>query len=77
MQFVERCRNVHRLDVVGLMCIPPGGVPAGPYFAHLASLGRAAGVAQLSMGMSADFEVAIEMGATLVRVGSALFGQRG
>lgn len=77
VQFVERCRNVHRLDVVGLMCIPPGGVPAGPYFAHLASLGRAAGVAQLSMGMSADFEVAIEMGATLVRVGSALFGQRG
>ena len=64
------------LDVIGLMCIPPEGDPAGPYFAHLASLGRDAGVDNLSMGMSGDFEIAIAMGATHVRVGSALFGHR-
>ena len=74
--FVERCRREHGLDIVGLMCIPPDGVPPGPYFAHLATLGRAAGVERLSMGMSGDFEVGIAMGATDVRVGSALFGQR-
>ncbi|MFP9139429.1 YggS family pyridoxal phosphate-dependent enzyme [Devosia sp. XGJD_8] len=74
--FVERCRSVHGLDIVGLMCIPPDGVPPGPYFAQLAELGRAAAVASLSMGMSGDFEVGIAMGATHVRVGSALFGHR-
>lgn len=74
--FVARCREVHGLDVVGLMCIPPDGMPPGPYFAKLAGLARAAGVAQLSMGMSGDFEVGIAMGATHVRVGSALFGAR-
>jgi pyridoxal phosphate enzyme (YggS family) len=74
--FVERCRREYGLDIVGLMCIPPDGVPPGPYFAQLAGLGRQAGVAKLSMGMSGDFEVAIAMGATHVRVGSALFGQR-
>lgn len=76
LDFVTRCRDVHGLDIVGLMCIPPDGVPAGPYFAHLAGLGRAAGLTQLSMGMSGDFETAIAMGATQVRVGSALFGHR-
>lgn len=76
VDFVARCRAVHGLDIVGLMCIPPEGQPAGPYFAHLAQLGKAAGVAQLSMGMSGDFETAIAMGATSVRVGSALFGKR-
>jgi pyridoxal phosphate enzyme (YggS family) len=74
--FVTRCRDVHGLDIVGLMCIPPDGVPPGPYFAHLAELGREAGVARLSMGMSGDFEVGIAMGATDVRLGSALFGRR-
>jgi hypothetical protein len=76
VEFVERCRTEHRLDVVGLMCIPPEGQPPGPYFAQLAVLGKAAGVAKLSMGMSSDFETAIAMGATHVRVGSALFGGR-
>lgn len=76
VDFVSRCRQVHGLDIVGLMCIPPDGRPAGPYFAHLAGLGEAAGVSQLSMGMSGDFETAIAMGATSVRVGSALFGAR-
>ena len=74
--FVGRCRVEHGLDVVGLMCIPPDGVPPGPYFAHLAVLAREAGVDRLSMGMSGDFETAIAMGATHVRVGSALFGAR-
>lgn len=74
--FVERCRSVHGLEITGLMCIPPDGVPPGPYFAALAMLGRTAGVASLSMGMSGDFETAIAMGATHVRVGSALFGHR-
>ena len=75
--FVGRCKDLHGLDVVGLMCIPPEADPAGPYFAHLASLARDAGVEKLSMGMSSDFETAIAMGATHVRVGSALFGHRG
>jgi pyridoxal phosphate enzyme (YggS family) len=74
--FVERCRSEHGLDIVGLMCIPPDGVPAGPYFAQLATLARTAGVTGISMGMSGDFETAIAMGATHVRVGSALFGKR-
>ena len=74
--FVQRCRDVHGLDIVGLMCIPPDGVPPGPYFAHLATLARDAEVSGLSMGMSGDFETAIAMGATHVRVGSALFGAR-
>lgn len=74
--FVGRCRDLHGLDVVGLMCIPPEADPPGPYFAHLASLARDAGVEKLSMGMSGDFETAIAMGATHVRVGSALFGAR-
>jgi pyridoxal phosphate enzyme (YggS family) len=76
VDFVARCRQVHGLDILGLMCIPPEGQPAGPYFALLAKLGRAADVEKLSMGMSGDFETAIAMGATHVRVGSALFGKR-
>src|SRR5690606_29209679 len=67
--FVARCREVHGLDVVGLMCIPPAGRPPGGYFAHLAQLAIAAGAPNLSMGMSGDFETAIAMGATHVRVG--------
>ncbi|SFZ85088.1 hypothetical protein SAMN02983003_2376 [Devosia enhydra] len=74
--FVKTCRTTYGLDVRGLMCIPPEGQPAGPYFAHLAQLGREAGVKALSMGMSGDFATAIAMGATHVRVGSALFGSR-
>ena len=74
--FAARCRQVHGLDVRGFMCIPPDGVPPGPYFAHLALLGREAALPILSMGMSGDFETAIAMGATHVRVGTALFGAR-
>ncbi len=76
VEFVARCRTVHGLDIVGLMCIPPADEAPGPYFAQLAVLAREAGLDQLSMGMSADFEMAIAMGATQVRVGTALFGGR-
>jgi pyridoxal phosphate enzyme (YggS family) len=65
------------LPLAGLMCIPPEGVEAAPYFALLAALGRRHGLAGLSMGMSADYESAVMCGATHVRVGTALFGPRG
>lgn len=74
--FVERCRAVHGLAIGGLMCIPPLGENPGPHFALLEKLAREAAVAELSMGMSADFETAIAFGATSVRVGSAIFGSR-
>mgnify|MGYP001766364695 CR=1 FL=1 len=74
--FVERCRTVHGLAIAGLMCIPPAEDHPGPHFALLAKLAKEAGVDGLSMGMSGDFETAIEMGASHVRVGSALFGVR-
>ena len=64
------------LAVEGLMCIPPAAEPAGPHFALLADLAARLGLAELSMGMSADFETAVRFGATRVRVGSALFGAR-
>jgi pyridoxal phosphate enzyme (YggS family) len=65
------------LPVMGLMCVPPVGVEAAPYFALLAKLADDHGLAGLSMGMSEDFETAVMLGATHVRVGSALFGTRG
>lgn len=64
------------LPVMGLMCLPPAGVEAAPYFALLARMAREEGLAGLSMGMSEDFETAVMLGATHVRVGSALFGAR-
>lgn len=64
------------LKVEGLMCVPPEGVEAAPYFALLAKLARDNGVSLLSMGMSGDYETAVTLGATHVRVGNALFGAR-
>lgn len=64
------------LDVAGLMCIPPADVLGAPYFALLAKLARDEGLAGLSMGMSSDYETAVTLGATHVRVGTALFGAR-
>ena len=64
------------LPVAGLMAVPPAGVEAAPYFALLAKLGRDNGMTGLSMGMSDDLEAAVMLGATHVRVGSALFGGR-
>ena len=74
--FVQRCREMHRLAIEGLMCIPPADENPGPHFALLAKLAREAGVEKLSMGMSGDYELAIAFGATSVRVGSAIFGSR-
>jgi uncharacterized pyridoxal phosphate-containing UPF0001 family protein len=64
------------LPVVGLMAVPPDGIEPAPFFALLAQLAREHGLAGLSMGMSGDVETAVELGATCVRVGSALFGAR-
>ena len=74
--FASRARDHHGLDVVGLMCIPPIDDDPTPHFRALADLARQAGLAQLSMGMSGDYETALACGATHVRVGSAIFGTR-
>ncbi|MEO8925596.1 MAG: YggS family pyridoxal phosphate-dependent enzyme [Caulobacteraceae bacterium] len=74
--FVGLCRKQYGLEIDGLMCIPPADEAAGPHFALLANIARRNGLAELSMGMSADFETAVAFGATRVRVGSALFGAR-
>jgi pyridoxal phosphate enzyme (YggS family) len=74
--FIARCRGDYGLVVEGLMCIPPEGEPPGPHFALLAKIAARNGLSRLSMGMSADFEIAIRHGATSVRIGSALFGPR-
>lgn len=65
------------LPVIGLMCVPPAGIEAAPFFALMAKLADDHGLPQRSMGMSDDFETAVMLGATHVRVGSALFGTRG
>lgn len=72
---VEKCRALG-LNVVGLMCIPPADDEPSPHFAFLKKLARQSGVKELSMGMSADYPLAIQQGATFVRIGTALFGQR-
>ena len=65
------------LPIAGLMCIPPSDVEPAPYFALLAKLARRHGMEGLSMGMSGDYETAVTIGATHVRIGTALFGERG
>ncbi len=74
--FVDFCRRDLNLKIEGLMCIPPADENPGPHFALLAKLAQACDLEKLSMGMSGDFETAIEFGATSVRVGSAIFGER-
>lgn len=73
---LEQARTAD-LPVIGLMCVPPAGIEAAPFFALLDKLARHYGLAGRSMGMSDDFETAVMLGATHVRVGSALFGARG
>jgi hypothetical protein len=75
--FHRQCQEEFGLAIDGLMCIPPFDAPPEPHFELLASLARDLGLPSLSMGMSGDFEVAIRHGATHVRVGSAIFGERG
>jgi pyridoxal phosphate enzyme (YggS family) len=75
--FVAACRDTHKLPIMGLMCIPPVDEEPAPHFALLAKMAARNGLGTISMGMSADYETAIRLGATHVRVGTALFGQRG
>lgn len=74
--FIRACREEWDLPVTGLMCIPPAEGDPRPHFAALAAMAKEHGLQKLSMGMSGDFETAVEEGATLVRVGSAIFGAR-
>jgi pyridoxal phosphate enzyme (YggS family) len=74
--FLKSCRETYGLAIAGLMCIPPLEEAPGPHFALTATIARRNGLKLLSMGMSADFAAAIAMGATHVRVGSAIFGGR-
>ncbi|MEQ8604955.1 MAG: YggS family pyridoxal phosphate-dependent enzyme [Marivibrio sp.] len=74
--FLAACRETHGLEIAGLMCIPPADQPPAPHFALLAKIAERNGIVRLSMGMSADYETAVQFGATHVRVGSAIFGPR-
>lgn len=75
-ELLKICRDRHHLSVDGLMCIPPAGQQASPYFALLRKLAGEMGLPQLSMGMTADYPLAVQLGATHVRVGTAIFGMR-
>lgn len=74
--FIARCRDTYGLNIAGLMCIPPVDDAPAPHFALTAKIAARNGLTKLSMGMSADFAIAIQFGATHVRVGSAIFGKR-
>ncbi len=74
--FIDECRTAHKLVIDGLMCIPPVADVPAPHFALLGQIAKRNGIAMLSMGMSEDFETALALGATHVRVGSAIFGAR-
>jgi len=75
--FLAACRDRYGLNISGLMCIPPVSEAAAPHFALTAQIARRNSLALLSMGMSADFPIAIAFGATHIRVGTAIFGTRG
>jgi PLP dependent protein len=74
--FIASCRDTYGLSISGLMCIPPVDDAPAPHFALTAKIAARNGLKNLSMGMSADFAIAIQFGATHVRVGSAIFGKR-
>ena len=74
--FITACRDTYGLEISGLMCIPPHDEAPAPHFALTAKIARRNGLKLLSMGMSADFKIAIAFGATHIRVGSAVFGTR-
>lgn len=74
--FIAACRAETGLAIEGLMCVPPADEPPAPHFALLAHIARRNGLEKLSMGMSGDYEVAAQLGATQVRIGSGLFGER-
>ncbi|MBL4908111.1 MAG: YggS family pyridoxal phosphate-dependent enzyme [Sneathiella sp.] len=74
--FIRECTEDHGLNVIGLMCIPPAGEQAAPYFALLGKIAKRNNLQHLSMGMSSDYEIAVQFGATSVRVGTGIFGDR-
>lgn len=74
-ELLAYCRDLG-LNVVGLMCVPPEGLNPAPHFALLKKMADALGLKELSMGMSGDYPIAVRLGATMVRVGTALFGAR-
>ncbi len=75
-EFLTFCREKAQLPITGLMCVPPADEPPAPYFALMYKLAKRYGLKELSMGMSGDYETAIAFGATEIRIGTALFGQR-
>jgi len=75
--FIALCRDTYGLTIDGLMAVPPADEPVSPHFALLGVIARRNRIAELSMGMSADWPLAVQLGATYVRVGSAIFGSRG
>ena len=75
--FVEQCQEEFGLEIEGLMCIPPIDEEPALHFALLAKIADGLGLKELSMGMSADYVTAIQFGATYVRIGTAIFGERG
>lgn len=74
--FIAECRDRYRLQIIGLMCVPPADQPPAPHFVRLREIATRNRLPHLSMGMSGDFEEAIRCGATSVRVGTAIFGSR-
>lgn len=75
--FIAECRDVHGLAIDGLMCIPPAGEAPAPHFALLAKIAARHGLRSLSMGMSGDYRIAAQLGASQVRIGTEIFGERG
>ena len=75
-KFYRKCTEELKLDIIGLMCIPPQGQEVQSYFRELADLNKSLGLKELSMGMSSDYLQAIDFGATFIRVGSKIFGDR-
>jgi pyridoxal phosphate enzyme (YggS family) len=74
--FLALCREKYALAIDGLMCVPPANEQASPHFALLSVIARRNGLEELSMGMSADWPLAVQLGASFVRVGSGIFGSR-
>jgi len=74
--FLMRCRVEFGIPVTGLMCIPPASQPPAPHFAFLAKIAERNGLSELSMGMSGDYEIAAQLGSTMVRIGTGIFGKR-
>ena len=75
-EFIDYCKNELNLNIIGLMCVPPVDRKPELYFKQLGELANKKSLSQLSMGMSNDFQVALRLGATYVRIGSAIFGER-